>query len=148
MKDAFFPGLVLFLQFSLFVNIQFIKSYITTRKDENYNRLITITVFNLLLGMVILFIMMYSPDIVTKFRMQSMMVPESGLIFLLLVFIKTRIAIGIIKRSKDPEFFDISFFGKKVYKPGIVKKSEVAIYIFTMPFTLITGAYFLANVFV
>jgi len=148
MNDAFFLGLLIFLQFSIFVSIQFARSYISNRTASSYNRIRIAIIINVLTGLLTLFLMIHNPEVVSKFQIQSMMVLESGLIFFFLVYIKSRIAIRVIKRSKDTNYYDISFFGKKVYKPEVVKKSEVAIFIVTMPFTVITGAYFLANIFI
>jgi hypothetical protein len=101
----------------------------------------------LVIGIAILAVMMNDPVVVAKFQMQRMMVLESGLLFCFLVYIKTRITIRVLNRVKNPDFYDISFFGKKVYRVEVVKKSELAIYILSMPVTLIAGAYFLVNVF-
>ena len=99
------------------------------------------------IGLLTLIILMNTSDVVKKFKMEKMMVLESGLIFFFLLYIKGRITVRTIKRANDPDFYDISFFGKKVYRPNVVKKSELAIFLLTMPFTLICGAYFIANIF-
>lgn len=147
MKDAFFLALLVFLQISIFVHIQFLVAYISEKKSSSFKGFIVTTFTNFLIGMVMLLVMMQSPDIVRKFRLQPMMVMESGLIFFFLLFIKIRITVRVFRRVKDPDFYDISFFGKKVYRLEVVKKSELAIYILSMPFTLITGAYFFVNLF-
>jgi hypothetical protein len=147
MKDAFFLGLLILLQISILVSIQFLTSYFGERKKGSFQGVIVTTSFSFLIGIVLLIIMMYAPDIISKFNIQTMMVPESGLIFFFLVFVKTRITIRVLKRVKSPDYYDISFFGKKVYRLNVVKKSELAIFILSMPFTLITGAYFLVNIF-
>lgn len=147
MKDVFFLQLLILLQVSIFVNIQFIKAYIGDKKLWNYRGVIITTLISFFLGILVLIIMMFFPNVVSDFRFQSMTVPESGLIFFVLLFVKLRITRRVLKRVKNPDFFDISFFGKKVYRLDVVKKTELAIFILTMPFTLITGAYFLVNIF-
>jgi len=146
MKDTFFPGLLIFLQILIFADIQFLRSYIAGKNESNSIKLFMTTSGVFIIGIIILVIMMLYPDVVAKFQMQRMMVLESGLIFSFLIFIKARITVRVFKRVKSPDFYDISFFGKKVYKLEVVKKSELAIYILSMPFTLITGAYFLVNI--
>lgn len=148
MKDLFFLGLLIFLQIFILVNIQLVISYFAGGKKGSLRGVIAAASINFLTGLVLLVIMIFVPDIVSKFQIQSMTVPESGLIFCLLVFIKTRIAVRVFRRSKDPEYYDISFFGKKVYRLNVVKKSELALFILSMPFTLIAGAYFIVNIFV
>lgn len=147
MKDTFFLGLLIFLQLLIFINIQFLRLYIANKKAGSFKILFTTTSIIFIIGVILLIVMMLDPDVVAKFQMQRMMVLESGLIFCFLVYIKARITIRVLKRVKDPEYYDISFFGKKVYRLNVVKKSELAIYILSMPVTLIAGAYFLVNVF-
>ena len=147
MKDAFFLVLLMFFQISIFIHIQFITSYIINKTDGSFKGFLVTTFTNFLIGMAMLIVMMDTPDIVGRFKLEPMMVLESGLIFCFLLFIKIRITARVLKRVKSPDYYDISFFGKKVYRLDVVKKSELAIYILTMPFTLVTGAYFLVNVF-
>ncbi len=147
MSDAFFLGLLIFLQAAIFIDIQFIMAYFASRKESGYLKIIATTFAIFVAGLIVLFFMMRNPDAVTRLGIERLMVPESGLIFFVLIFIKARITYRVVLRSRSPEFYDISFFGKKVYRPEVVKKSEIAIYVVSMPFTLITGAYFIANVF-
>ncbi len=148
MKDAFFLGLLIILQISILVNIQFLINYFSAEKKRSIKSVLGAALVNFIIGIVLLMIMIFAPDVVSKFQIQSMTVPESGLIFCLLVFIKTRIAVRVFKRVKDPDFYDISFFGKKVYRLNVVKKSELAVFLLSMPVTLIAGAYFIVNIFV
>ena len=147
MRDIFFLGLLVALQLSIFIHALFIGAYLSEKSDRSFRGFLVTTVSNFLIGMVMLIMMVQTPEIVRKFSFKPMMVLESGLVFFLLLFVKIRITIRIIKRFMNPEYYDLNFFGKKVYKPGVVKKSELAIYYLTMPFTLFTGAYFLANMF-
>lgn len=132
---------------SIFIHALFIGSYLSEKSERSFRGFLVTTVSNFLIGMIMLIIMMKTPEIIRKFSFKPMMVLEAGLVFFSLLFVKIRITIRIIMRAMKPESYDINFFGKKVYKPGIVKKSELAIYYLTMPFTLFTGAYFLANIF-
>ncbi len=147
MKDAFFLGLLIFLQISIYVNIKFIIAYATRREKGSMKGLLMTGFAIFLIGLLSLIILMNTSDVVKKFKMEKMMVLESGLLFFFLLYVKGGIALRTIRRAKSPEFYDISFFGKKVYRPNVVKKSELAIFLLTMPFTLICGAYFIANVF-
>jgi hypothetical protein len=148
MKDLFFLGILIFLQFSILLNIQLLISYFSSGKKGSLKGVYAAASVNLFIGIIILLIMVFAPDVVSKFELQSMTVPESGLIFCLLVFIKARIALRVFRRAKDPDYYDISFFGKKVYRLNVVKKSELAVFLLSMPVTLIAGAYFVVNIFV
>lgn len=85
---------------------------------------------------------MQTPQIIYKFKLEFILIVEAGLVFILLLFVKIRITLRIILRSMNPEYYDINFFGKKVYKTKIISKAEVAAYILTMPITIFAGAYF------
>jgi len=148
MKDLFFLGLLIVLQISILLNIRFAINYFIRGEEESRKGLLAAASVNFLIGIILLIIMFFAPDILSKFQIQSMTVPESGLIFCLLVFIKIRIVLRVFKRVKDPDFYDISFFGKKVYRLNVVKKSELAVFLLSMPVTLIAGAYFVVNIFV
>jgi hypothetical protein len=148
MKDVFFLGLLILLQISILVNIQLVVSYFKSEGKGSLKSVIAAASVNFLIGIILLVIMLFAPEVVSAFKIQSMTVPESGLIFCLLIFVKTRIALRVLKRVKDPDFYDISFFGKKVYRLNVVKKSELAVFLLSMPVTLIAGAYFIVNIFV
>lgn len=144
----FFPGLLIFLQLSILVNIQLLITYFSSGRKRSLKGVYTAAAVNFVTGILLFSIMIFAPDVVSRFELQSMTVPESGLLFCLLVFIKTRIALRVFKRAKDPDYYDISFFGKKVYRLNVVKKSELAVFLLSMPVTLIAGAYFVVNIFV
>jgi hypothetical protein len=69
----------------------------------------------------------------------------SGFVLFILLFLKITILVRIYKRAKDPAFYSINFFGKKVYEKGIVRQSEFVTIFLSMPFFLIIGAYFIAR---
>ena len=147
MRDIFFLGLLISLQLSVFIHGLFIASYITEKSERSFRGFLVTTFSNFLIGMTILVMMMKTPEIIRKFSLEPMLLLESGLVFFFLLFVKIRITVRIIKRATDSANYDINFFGKRVYRQTIVKKSELAVYFLTMPFTLITGAYFLVNIF-
>ena len=92
--------------------------------------------------------LMQTPQIIYKYKLEFILLVESGLVFILLLSVKIRITLRIFLRSRNPEYYDINFFGKKVYKQKIISKGEVAAYILTMPVTLFAGAYFFAKILV
>jgi len=69
----------------------------------------------------------------------------SGFVLIFILFIKISTIMKIYKRSKDPQFYSINFFGKKVYEKGVIKPHEFLTLILTMPFFLMVGSYFIAR---
>lgn len=145
MKDGFFFWLLILLHISIFAHIIYIVAYIEEKKDKIFKGFVVTTATNFMFGMLTLILLIREPDVAVNIEMKTLMLIESGFMFLFLIFVKTKITIRIFRRSKNSDFYDISFFGKKVYKVDIVKKSELAFYFLSMPFTLLTGAYFIAN---
>lgn len=147
MIDSLFLWLLIYLQISVFVHILFIVSYISEKSSFSFRGFLLTTLTNFVIGMVILVVMMRDPDVIRRFTLGPVLFIESGVVFVLLIFLKILITVRIFKRMKNPENWDISFFGKRVYKKQVVKKGELATYFLTLPFTLISGAYFLVNLF-
>ncbi|HOP63478.1 MAG TPA: hypothetical protein PK358_08010 [Spirochaetota bacterium] len=147
MIDSLFLWLLVYLQISVFVHILFIVSYISEKSNFSFRGFLVTTLTNFVIGMAILIVMMKDPDVIRRFTMGPVLFIESGVIFSLLIFLKVLITIRIIRRMKAPDSYDVSFFGKKVYKQDVVRKGELATYFLTLPFTLISGAYFLVNLF-
>jgi len=69
----------------------------------------------------------------------------AGLVLFVILFLKIAVTIRILKRTKDPAFYTLNYFGKKVYEKGIVRPSEFITIILSMPFFLLVGSYFVAR---
>ncbi len=68
----------------------------------------------------------------------------SGFTSILLLSIKINIARKIIKRRKDKNMYHLNYFGKRVYHGEIILKKELTIFIGSIPFFLLTAAFFVA----
>ncbi len=147
MTDRLFLWLLIYLQISVFAHILFIVSYISEKSGASFKGFLFTTLTNFIIGISILILMVKDADVVRRFTHGPVLFIESGLVFVLLIFLKIMITIRIYKRIKAPGSYDITFFGKRVYKKNVVKKGELAAYFLTLPFTLISGAYFLVNLF-
>jgi len=90
-------------------------------------------------------LMMRDPSTFTKVNIKFILWIISGFILIFILFIKISTIIKIYKRSKDPECYVINFFGKKVYKNGLVNKQEFLTLFLTIPFFLLVGSYFVAR---
>lgn len=64
---------------------------------------------------------------------------------MIMIMIKAGIIRNIWKRAKDPTNYHFNYFGKKVLDSRVVLQEEVYIFLFTVPFFLMSGAYFFAR---
>lgn len=142
MRNSFFLTLIILLQLSVFAHVGFISSYVKSKSTSSFRGFLATTFTNFTITAVMVIMLMQTPQIIYKFKLELILLVEAGLVFVLLLFVKIRITVRIIFRSRNPMFYDINFFGKKVYKSTIISKGEVAAYILTMPVTLFAGAYF------
>lgn len=142
MRNSFFLALIILLQLSIFAHAAFIASYSKNKNTTAFKGFLATTFTNFIITAIMIGMLMQTPDIIYKFKLEFILIVEAGLVFVLLLFVKIRITLRIILRSRNPEYYDINFFGKKVYRAKIISKGEVAAYILTMPITIFAGAYF------
>lgn len=145
MKDSFFPILIVIIQVSVFVQILFIVTYLKNKSRLSFIGFLFTTIVNLILIVVMLVMLVKIPGLVSSVELEEILLIESGLVFIFLSIIKIRISMRIFVRSKDPDYYDINFFGKKVYKTTIISKGEVAAFILSTPVTMFSGAYFIVR---
>ncbi len=100
---------------------------------------------NTILMIIIGIVAIRDPDAVKKIDISLLLWAISGFINIILVSVKISIIRKVYIRSKDPQYYDLNFFGKKVYRPDILQKSELAAMFLTMPLFLIMGSYFVAR---
>lgn len=133
------------LSFSFCLQILVIIQYLLT-KSENYYRIFLGTfIINTFLMVISSVAILRDSSTIAKIDIKSILWIISGFVLIFILFVKVTTIIKIYKRSKDPQFFSINFFGKKVYEKGIVKPHEFLTLILTMPFFLMVGSYFVAR---
>lgn len=137
--------ILLTLAFSFCFQILVIILYLLNKSDRYYKMFLGTFVINTILMIIIGIAAMRDPDSVRKVNLSLMLWAVSGFINIILVGVKITIIKKIIIRSKDPQYYDLNFFGKKVYRPDIITKSELAAMFLTMPIFLIMGSYFVAR---
>jgi hypothetical protein len=137
--------LLITLSFSFCLQILVIIQYLSTKSESYYKTFLGTFIINTVL-MVITSISLFrdSSDLAT-IDLKIILWIVSGFVLIFILFLKISTIIKIFKRSKDPQFYSINFFGKKVYEKGIVKPHEFLTLVFTMPFFLMVGSYFLAR---
>ena len=139
------PLLLLALAFSFCFQIFSIIQYLSTKSESYYRILLGTFVINTVLMIVISIFMFKRPANFYNLDIKPLMWVVSGFILCFLLFLKITIFIRIYKRSKDPAFYTLNYFGKKVYEKGIVRQSEFVTVILSMPFFLLIGSYFVAK---
>lgn len=147
MKIIFFLAMVICFQTSVLVHIHSMVGYISTKKMNYFKRFMFTAVTNTLVGISVAILVVLDREIIRLIKLDQMMVLESGIIFIYMLFIKGSIAVRIYRRMKDPAFYHISYFGKKVYEKKVVDPKEIMTFFITLPFTLFAGAYFVVRIF-
>lgn len=145
MKDSVFPVLIILIQVSVFVQILFIATYLKSKSRFSFIGFLFTTIANLVIIVIMLVMLAQIPGLINSVELEELLFIESALVFIFLSIIKIRISLRIFVRSKDPEYFDTNFFGKKVYKTKIISKGEVAAFILATPVTMFSGAYFIVK---
>lgn len=138
-------SLLIALSFSFCFQIAIIILYLSSKRDLYYKTFLGTFIINTILMVVTSTIALTSPSSIQKINVKFILWVISGLITLVLLFLQATILLRIYMRSKDPDFFDINFFGKKVFRKGIIKQSEFLTFILTIPFFLMVGSYFVAR---
>lgn len=137
--------MILTLAFSFCFQILVIILYLLNKSIRYYRMFLGTFISNTILMIIIGIVAMRDPDAVRKIDLSLLLWAVSGFINLILIGVKISIARKIYIRSKDPQYYDLNFFGKKVYRSDILQKSELAAMFLTMPLFLIMGSYFVAR---
>lgn len=137
--------ILLTLCFSFCVQILVIILYLLNKSSRYYRLFLGTFLSNTVLMIILSILAMRDPAAVRRINISLIFWVVSGFINVILVTVKVVIIRSILKRTKDPDYYDINFFGKKVYRPELVKKSELAAMFVTMPLFLMLGSYFVAR---
>ena len=137
--------LLISLSFSFCLQILVIIQYLSTKAESYYRIFLGTFVINTILMIIISIFMFKRPVYFYNLDIKFLLWIISGFILFVLLFLKITIFLRVYKRAKDPAFYTINFFGKKVYEKGIVKQSEFVTVILSMPFFLLIGSYFVAR---
>jgi len=141
----FISILIITLSFSFSLQILVIVQYLSTKSKSYYNAFLGTFIINTILMVITSIVIFKEPAAFSKIDVKFILWIVSGFVLMFIIFIKVNIIIRIYKRSKDPQFYSINFFGKKVYEKGIIKPYEFVTLFLTMPFFLLVGSYFVAR---
>ncbi|MFA5518348.1 MAG: hypothetical protein WDA74_03755 [Spirochaetota bacterium] len=137
--------IILTLAFSFAIQILAIILYLLNKNDTHYRIFLGTFLSNTILMVLVSIIAFRNPAVISNINIGLIFWVISGFLNIILISIQVTIIIKILKRSKDPAYYDLNFFGKKVYKPELVPKSELAAMFISMPLFLLVGSYFTAR---
>ncbi len=146
MKTVLLFSLIVALQISVFVHIQSMIGYISRKSMKYFKSFMVTAVSNTLVGITLAIFIMFDREVLKAVRLDIMLILESGIIFIYMLFIKIRIVFTIIRRMRNSENYHLSYFGKKVYDKKVVEMTEVMVFFITFPITLFSGAYFVGKI--
>lgn len=137
--------LLITLSFSFCLQILVIIQYLSTKSENYYRTFLGTFIINTVLMIVASVSLFRDSSDLASIDLKLILWIVSGFVLIFILYLKITTVIKIYRRTKDPQFYSINFFGKKVYEKGIVKPYEFLTLVFTMPFFLMVGSYFLAR---
>lgn len=137
--------LFLLLLVSFFFHMFFLVKYVLKGDKRDLKRFIHTAIANVMIAGSLIFAALMWPDLIQGVKLKLIVWIFSGLIMIIMLMIKITVFKIIYRRSKDPEYFHYNFFGKKVLHPSVIRPVELILFMFTIPFFLISGAYFIAR---
>lgn len=140
-------ALFIALQVSFSIHIYSLVLYVLRRENKYLKGFINTTVSNMVLAGTITAFAIIKQEYVAQVNFQLLLWLMTGFVMLIMLFIKTTIAVAIFRRSRDPNNYHFNYFGKKVLHGNVVKFEEILVFFLTMPFFLFSGAYFIARLF-
>lgn len=102
---------------------------------------------NILIGMAVAIYAFKNPDQVRVINYDFVLWVLSGIVMFLMLSYKVLTFAKVYQRMNNPANYSLNYFGKKVYAPNVIAKSEIAAMFLTIPLFLIIGAYFIAKLY-
>ncbi len=140
--------LVFFLLLALSVAGHIASLVLFIKKKENkYVRWFANTaIVNIALAGVITVYVIYDPAALGGINLKRIFWIVSGFITCLMIGIQAAIFRRLFVRMKDPAYYHYNYFGKKVLNDGVMSKTEVYAFFFSIPFLLLFGAFFVVRI--
>ena len=137
--------LLITLSFSFCLQILVIIQYLSTKSESYYRTFLGTFIINTILMVITSIAIFKDASSLLAVDIKFILWIVSGFVLIFILFIKISTIMKVYRRTKDPQFYSINFFGKKVYEKGIIKPYEFLTLILTMPFFLMVGSYFIAR---
>jgi hypothetical protein len=136
---------IIVLEISLIVHVYFMVNFISKKADRDFRGFFVTTVVNIFMAIFIALVIIVFPSQLREINLELILFLESGIIFIVMLYVKMKISIGIYRRSQDPANYHFNVFGKKVMHKNVTTPKDVMIYFMTLPVTMICGAYFVVK---
>lgn len=127
------------------IHIRFLVRYVIDKKKKYLRGYLFTSVLNILIAMCLSVLVMMRPELLVRLDYKKMLWLMSGVILVVMLFVKISILKKIYQRCQLPENYHFNFFGKKVLHPSVVKQYEIVTFFVTIPIFLLIGAYFVAR---
>jgi hypothetical protein len=137
--------LLIALFLSFLGHIYALVTYVTRKSERSLKTFIKTTISNIILAGTCIVLFMSRPDLLFEVDVPRLLWIMSGFIMFTTLGIKISIFIRIYRRAQLPEHYHVNFFGKKVLHSTVVSRIEIAVFFGTIPFFLMSGAYFIAR---
>ncbi len=117
------------------------------KKENKYVRWFANTaIVNIALAGIITVYVMYDPKALGGINLKRILWLISGFITCVMIGIQISIFHRLFKRMNDPAYYHYNYFGKKVLNDGVMSKTEVYSFFFSIPFLLLFGAFFVVRI--
>ena len=137
--------ILLLLVLSFLIHVLFVVLYVSKKSQIFFKGFIASGLTNVLVMGVLSFVAVKKPHLIQEVNIAFLLWCLSGVVLVVTIIIKVSIFTIVFRRSKNPEYFHVNYFGKKVYNKKILKPSEFMTMVGSFPFFIIIGAYFIAK---
>ncbi len=137
--------LFILLQISFTLHIYNLVLYVLKKNNKNLRWFVNTAISNILIAVSLTILAIVNPSMIGGMDFSFLIWIMTGFIMIAMLGIKINIVKNIYQRSREPENYHFNYFGKKVLHSSVVRYEEIMIFMFTMPFFLFAGAYFIAR---
>ncbi len=137
--------LIFAFEVSFLLHILFLIDYISSKQNRDFYGFLGTAFTNISLAISMVLLVMRDPMIIGSLKKELIVLVASGILFIFMLIIKTKMLLSLFSKMRDPANYHYSFFGKKIYEKSIFSMKDLAIYFFTVPITVLSGAYFIVS---
>ena len=136
---------LLVLIISVFFHIAFIILYLIQKKKSWFYLFLITAITNIIPAIILIIIVFNNPNVINSIKIAHLFWLFSGFLMVFFLGLKVSIFINIYKKSKNEENYHLNYFGKKVYNEKLVTKLEYNFLMLSIPFFVLSGAYFIVR---
>jgi len=121
-------SLISLLVISFLLHLSYIAKYVFQRQEKYFKRFIITLFLNFIIAGSLIVLSLNQPELVRELDMTVLIWILSGIVMIMLLFVKITIFRNIYRRAQDPQHYHHNFFGKKVLHSSVVKPIEIVIF--------------------